>query len=342
MTSAITVLPASPRRGRRGNRPGFTAPTPAMPSKLRLVAYLRVSTVDHDQDPERQGDVLRAWAERSGHEIVAWVTDEGTSGGIEALQRQKVREAIEQAKELGCQGLVVEAHDRWTRAGPEDFWVSKFFMRLDHDLRLLVANVPPGMPEEMVEAWDSMQAAMAKAFRKRLVEQVTSGLARAKRLGWPKGKPGMPPKPALTKEEFVWCVDQIEGGCGGRRLALALSKLRGAFDLADMKRSRRTQVSETWIKKQVQRQCTESPAEAVRVYARWPAMWQAPVRPAPAPIVVRASQPEPTPAAWVQPDTTTPVPAEAKVKPEPFASVKDVRPALSPSNQEVGLQGGGA
>lgn len=232
---------------------------------MRLVGYLRVSTDDKGQNPDRQKDVVAAWAKSHGHEIIRWVIDEGTSGATDPFQRQYVLEAIQEAKDNGCTGLVAESHDRWTRSGPEALAVSRFFLRTEHDLRLHLVSTPPGMTPEMEEMWDSMMATVARMFLSRLREQIKSGIARAKANGWPNGEPGRKPKPSLTPAEWEAVSVWITEGKGVDRIALNLSHMRGAFNVADPQAQDRLRVKPTWLHGKIR---SEMPSLAERLAAK--------------------------------------------------------------------------
>src|SRR5688572_7287889 len=231
---------------------------------LRLVAYQRVSTDDKGQDPERQGDVLRAWALREGHEIVAHVNDLGTSGAVPPLLRPKVKEAIQLAQKQGCDGLLVEAVDRWTREGPDELAVSRFFLRLDHKMSLCIANTPFGLPPAMEKIWDTMMAAMAEAWLERHRQAVKSGYARARKLGFPNGKPGPKEKPFLNRDELDYIAYLQQDGQGWRKIALEISRIRGAWDATDVKRQRHLRVGPTWVLAELRRVADRSDRRCYR------------------------------------------------------------------------------
>lgn len=225
---------------------------------MRLIGYCRVSTDDKGQDPDRQKDVIQAWADREKHTVLGWVKDEGTSGAKDPFQRQAVLEAIEMCQDLKADGIVVEAVDRWTRGGPEAFFVSKFFLRTDHgDLGLVVANTPPGMTPPLAAMLDSIMATVAQMFRERLREQIKSGRERAERLGWPKGKPGSKPKPPLSPAEMEVIAQLAYGGHGVDRMSVELSRIRGANEVSDRKAKRRLEVRPTWLWLRIRSQMPE-------------------------------------------------------------------------------------
>jgi DNA invertase Pin-like site-specific DNA recombinase len=218
---------------------------------MKLVGYCRVSTDDKGQNPERQADLLRAWAARNGHEIAAMVLDEGTSGGVSPMERVWVQQAIKKAKEHGAEGILVESVDRWTRKGPLDFFQSSADIELRHGLKLHLADVPQGMEGMALEIYQSIMAIVAKAFRERLREQITSGLARAKREGWKNGRPGQRPKPNLSPEEIAY-VREMKAlgrrGPGWGRMAMELTRRRGALEVVDVKARVRRTVTPGWLR----------------------------------------------------------------------------------------------
>lgn len=218
---------------------------------MKLVGYCRVSTDDKGQNPERQADVLRAWATRNGHDLVAIVRDEGTSGGVAPMERVWVQQAIREANAKGADAIVVESVDRWTRRGVHDFCQSSADLDLRHGLKLVLADVPQGMDGMALEIYTSIMAIVAKAFRERLREQIKSGLARAKREGWKNGQPGRRPKPNLSPEEVAYVREMKamgRAGPGWGRMALELTRRRGALEVVDPKARERRTVTASWLR----------------------------------------------------------------------------------------------
>lgn len=218
---------------------------------MKLIAYCRVSTDDKGQNPERQVDLLGAQAQRAGHELVAVIRDEGTSGAVPPLERAMVQQAIRKAKELQADGILVESIDRWTRRGVQDFFESSTTLELRHGLKLVVADVPAGMDGMALEIYQSIMAIVAKAFRERLREQIKSGLARAKKEGWKKGRPGAPLKANLEPHEIAYVREQRSmgrRGAGWGRMAAELTRRRGAAEVVDAKAKARRTVSPSWLR----------------------------------------------------------------------------------------------
>ncbi len=239
-----------------------------------VIGYLRVSTDDKGQDPDRQKGLIQTWADRNGHTVAAWVADEGTSGAVPPLQRQMVLEALDLAETHQAEAIAVESVDRWTRGGWQDLGVSMFLLDTEHGgLKLAVADIPSG-DEFVAELLAGIMATLGKMFRKRLQEQIKSGLANAKAKGWPNGEPGRRPKPALTAVEADLALQVLEregkNGAianGYHSAALAVSRSRGAFDLADPKRRQLATVSSWWVRNQLRLTVKEMPHLASRVAA---------------------------------------------------------------------------
>lgn len=231
---------------------------------MKLIAYLRVSTDDKGQDPDRQKRVIQAWAATNKHEVTEFVKDEGTSGATPPLNRQAVREALQLAEDTGADGIVVESTDRWTRGGWQDLGVSMFLMQTEHGgKKLIIADLPQG-DEFVAELLGGIMASVAKEFRRRLRAQIKSGLANAKAKGWPNGEPGRLPKPDLTDEELKTVNLCRASGMGWRRSALEISKGRGAYDVADPKAQKERAISQTWLRKEIARLASHSETRQYR------------------------------------------------------------------------------
>jgi DNA invertase Pin-like site-specific DNA recombinase len=89
------------------------------PPRLRLVAYLRVST---DQQAEKgqgldiQERTIRRWARQHGHRIVEVLRDEGVSGSKDAADRPGLTAALEAVERRQAVGVVVYRLDRLARS----------------------------------------------------------------------------------------------------------------------------------------------------------------------------------------------------------------------------------
>jgi DNA invertase Pin-like site-specific DNA recombinase len=85
---------------------------------MKLVAYLRVSTVGQAEDGlglEVQEQSIRKWAHANGHRVVAWTRDEGLSGSNGIDSRRGLHDALGVLKKRKAHGLVVYRLDRLAR-----------------------------------------------------------------------------------------------------------------------------------------------------------------------------------------------------------------------------------
>lgn len=219
---------------------------------MKLVGYCRVSTDDKGQDPQRQADLIEAWAKRNGHEIVAIVRDEGTSGmKVPPMERQKVHEAIKVAKRENAEGIITEAVDRWTREGPEGYFSSRLELRLRHKLVLYHTTSPGGVEGAFADLMPALEAVAARIFWDNLRRQITSGIAKAKREGWKNGRPGKKPKPNLSPEEAAYVREQRllgRRGAGWGRMAAEITRRRGALEVVDRKAQDKRTVSASFVR----------------------------------------------------------------------------------------------
>lgn len=86
--------------------------------KLRLVAYVRVSTDGQVQDGfglDVQKQAVTDWSGSKGYRIVQWCTDEGVSGATEAIDREGLSCAIDAIEHGQADAIVVPRLDRLAR-----------------------------------------------------------------------------------------------------------------------------------------------------------------------------------------------------------------------------------
>lgn len=85
----------------------------------KLVAYLRVSTIEqaeHGYGLDAQRAAIRSAAKKLNARIVAWTTDEGLSGTLDAVDRPGLAEALAHLRTGKADGLIVRDLDRLARA----------------------------------------------------------------------------------------------------------------------------------------------------------------------------------------------------------------------------------
>lgn len=86
---------------------------------MRLVAYLRVSTIEqaeHGYGIDAQRAAIRSAARKLGARIVQWCDDEGLSGTLEAADRPGLTEALAMIRNAKADGLIIRDLDRLARA----------------------------------------------------------------------------------------------------------------------------------------------------------------------------------------------------------------------------------
>lgn len=86
---------------------------------MRLVAYLRVSTIeqaDKGYGLDVQREAITKAAKQLGAQIVGWTADEGKSGTLDATERPGLAEALTLIRTAKADGLIVRDLDRLARA----------------------------------------------------------------------------------------------------------------------------------------------------------------------------------------------------------------------------------
>lgn len=215
------------------------------------VAYVRVSTDDKGQDPARQLDVIRPWCEHEGVVVVDVVVDQGSSASkTSPFERPRFVDACERAKAAGASAIVVECADRFSRQGAKlDAWAEVELERR-YGLRLLRADKSLADHGGMAAAvTDTIHAEGAAAWVRGHASKVRTGMARARREGRHLGRP----LKLLTSEELALVDELRAAGRGWRSIALALSRARGAFELADPAARRSRTVSHMHVRRVVER-----------------------------------------------------------------------------------------
>lgn len=229
---------------------------------MKAWAYLRTSTDDKAQDPERQMDRIRPWAASQGVEVLGSNKDEGKSGLKTApFERAGFKLAIDNALDKGCQALVVETGDRFTRKGTRHFWVFAYQLQERYGLRLWEADAGDIQQQEsgLGEILASIKAMAANEWIVNHSKRVKSGMAR-KRCKLPEGHVvgpdcngthfGHPSKMFSHKEmERVWEARQGLSPVGWRTLTLELNRARGAFEIAGEERRRELMVSSVTVRR---------------------------------------------------------------------------------------------
>jgi DNA invertase Pin-like site-specific DNA recombinase len=236
--------------GNEGRSPlSVAAPQGDTPDTKHLVAvpYLRVSTDDKGQDPQRQLIVIEPWAQREGVALLDAEIDEGTSASkTNPFERPRFVVACERAMAAGADAIVVECSDRFSRQGSKlDAW-AEIEVERRYRLRVLRADKTLVAHDTMVgNVGDAIHAEGARSWVQEHSKKVRSGMAKAKRDG---AHVGRPPK-ILTPAEVAMVEKLRSEGKGWRLCALAVSRGRGAFELADPAARLSRAVSHTHVRR---------------------------------------------------------------------------------------------
>lgn len=213
------------------------------------VAYLRVSTDETRQDPERQRTAIDAWCENENVDLVDTVSEEASSKKQpNPLDREGFRDAIEAATELEADAIVVEDRDRFSRDEARRVVYYQVLLEEQHGLDLWVASRPLDAQDKLVGSiLDTAESAMAHRENEERSRRVSEGMQRAKENGKNIGR-----RPELSPQEVQQAREMYEPGeVGYRSVAHELSKQRGAFDVADTQRQEELRVSHMTVKRAV-------------------------------------------------------------------------------------------
>jgi DNA invertase Pin-like site-specific DNA recombinase len=214
------------------------------------VPYYRCSTDDKEQNPLRQAEVVEPWAAREGVTLLAAEVDEGTSATKKSpFERQKFLAACERARAAGADAVVVECTDRFSRQGLKlDSW-SEIELERRYGLKLLRADKTVAEHGTMAgDLTDGVHAEAGRAWVRAHAAKVRSGMQRKKKEGAKFGRPAKP----LTASEVALVMRLRAEGQGWRRCAHAVSEGRGAFRVADPRRSKALRVSHSHVRRSVE------------------------------------------------------------------------------------------
>lgn len=227
---------------------------------MKLLAYLRVSTDDKGQNPQRQFDVIKTWASTNGVELTGQVPEEGVSGDTDPLERAGFRAAIEEARFKGATGIVVESPDRFSRGGIDAVGVAKWRLQKEERLDLFFADMTlaeqDGLYGSILRA---IKAAMAKEWLDNHRKKVKSGMDRARANGSKFGrkpKQFTDPEIDVIRRELAKPVyrnkkgnSPTPGRKGWKGIAHEINTMRGCFEIADPKFREKKMISESTVKR---------------------------------------------------------------------------------------------
>lgn len=207
--------------------------------------YIRTSTDDKGQNPERQAGIIRRWAAAEGVTLLDPIIDEGSSASKDdAFTRPLFVAACERAAAANADAIVLEEPDRLSRLDGDVFGWTRHELRRRYGLRALFACFPLEMQDHMIgRILAGVKAEMGHEWVKQHSARVRSGMAQAKAEGRRVGRPRV----ELTTTELD-LVESMRHTHGWPTIAHELSRRRGAFDVADRELQRRRSVSGPTIK----------------------------------------------------------------------------------------------
>jgi DNA invertase Pin-like site-specific DNA recombinase len=151
---------------------------------LKVVLYARVSTDDHDQDPERQILKCRQYCELHNHTIIEIFKDYCT-GDSEPFKREKGKHLLESDPD----GIVIFSMDRLTRQHPVKVIQLLQDMK-DRGVKVISITEPAfNMEHEMSEVMLYLITWFNNYFLKKLKRDIKSGMDRAREKGKTIGRP---------------------------------------------------------------------------------------------------------------------------------------------------------
>lgn len=205
-----------------------------MQAENKAVLYLRVSTDDKGQNPERQKDLLESWCKDQGVQLLGIFTDVGTSATkTNPFERPVFLEALRVAQ-LERAAILVEKHDRFTRQGSHEYgWAITELKRNEVPVDLWIASKGSieDQSREMVGALtDAIEAEAGAKWSRDHSSRVASGMKTASKAGKHVGRP---PK-KLSEQEYELARILSADGKGVRYIASIINKGRGLYDRSDI------------------------------------------------------------------------------------------------------------
>lgn len=165
------------------------------PDRLRLVAYLRVSTDTQAEDGyglEVQEQAVRRWAKARGDRVVEIFTDEGVSGTVVALDREGLSSAIEAIERGDADAVLIPRLDRLARRlTVQEAVLAHVWNRGGRVFTVDAGEVLPDDPDDpMRTAMRQMMGVFAELDRAMITKRLRDGRrAKASKGGYVAGSP---------------------------------------------------------------------------------------------------------------------------------------------------------
>lgn len=167
---------------------------------MTIFAYIRVSSSTHDQTTENQRKAIKD----AGFAVDEFISEEGVSGSVNALERPAFNYLMSRAKEGDT--CICTAIDRIGRTAIDILGIVEKFKKMGVRLRIMQLD-GTDLTSSTGKLLVTLMAAMAELERNMIVERTNAGLARTKAQGTILGPP-LTIAPATLK---AMCEKKAEG-----------------------------------------------------------------------------------------------------------------------------------
>jgi len=149
------------------------------------IIYVRVSTDDHDQSPERQVPDCRRYCEDHNLDVLE-VVKEHVSGSTDPWTRPKLSQALEEHRP---RHIVFQELDRWSRQHPQKV-LKNFKEAKKRGVKLVSATQPMfNMDSEQGDLLLYIAGWFNNWYLKQMKKKIKSGMEQARREGKSIGRP---------------------------------------------------------------------------------------------------------------------------------------------------------
>ena len=160
---------------------------------MKAALYARVSTINHQQDPELQLRELRQYCQQRGLEVVAEYVDRVSSSKVRPKQEQMMGDATKHKFDV----VLVWRFDRFSRSAIELATALERFRNLNISFVSITEQIDTSTATgELVL---TILGAVAKMERSMIQERVCAGLRNAVAKGHKLGRPTIITNPLIKK-----------------------------------------------------------------------------------------------------------------------------------------------